>query len=186
MPYYDEFSDAPCGFFISPHEIFQPKASTFTPVEKELFKLLLIQHMGTEPEDDAWTISIDDYDWKVSWTCEYGIDGYNYCSEDEYSISLALSVGVFPPQESQYQRINDSSSLLYLHATAPYLARLYRLVEHLFSHASMVWVKDNGCYDDPRNQLRHVWVDLEILFEDLYQTGKNIHLHYIDAKLSPF
>lgn len=174
------------GGLLNLQELLQPKPKAFTPVEEALFQSLLTQYMGTEPADDGWTITIEADGGNISWVCEYSIDGYNYCSEDEYCISLELSVGSLPLPESQYQRISDADPLLCSRASEPYLSRLYVLVQNLFPHAVTVWVKDNGRYDDPRNQFRHVSADLEILFADLYRTGKTIRLHYVDACLSPF
>lgn len=186
MAHQSDIPNGSYGYFPSPYDLFPWKPKAFSPVEKELFKLLLAQYMGTEPADDSWTVSIDAYDAHICWLCEYSIDGYNYCSEDEYSISLDLSVGDIPPQESQYRKISDPEGLLYLHATEPYLDGLYLLVQYLFPHAGTVWVKDNGRYDDPRNPLRHVSADAELLFEDLFQTGKTVLLHFVDARLAPF
>ncbi len=186
MRHQDDTPNGSNGYFPFPQELFQPKPKTFTPLEEELFKTLLTLYMGTEPADDSWTITIDSDDQSISWVCEYSIGGYNYCAEDEYCISLDLSVGSLPTQEAQYQRISDAGLLLHLYASEPHLSRLYMLVEHLFHHSRAIWAMNNGHYDDPNDQLRHVWADLEILFEDLYQTGKTIHLHFMDTKLSPF
>lgn len=186
MMHQADISNGANGSFLNIQELLQPKPNVFTPVEEALFQSLLTQYMGTEPADDAWTITIDADERGISWVCEYSISGYNYCSEDEYSISLDLSAGSLSPEESQYQRIADADPLLNSFASEPYLSRLYTLVQSLFPHAAAVWAKDNGRYDDPRNQCRHVWADLEILFTDLYRTGKTIHLHYVDVTLSPF
>ena len=179
-------ADISNGGFLDLRELLQPKPKAFTPAEEALFRSLLTQYMGTEPADGGWTIAIEADGPSINWVCEYSIDGYNYCSEDEYCISLELSVGSIPPPDSRYERIADADPLLCSRGSEPYLSRLYVLVQNLFPYAGAVWVKDNGRYDDPRNRFRHVSADLEILFEDLYRTGKTIRLHYVDACLSPF
>ena len=160
--------------------------AVFTPAEKAALISHLEQYMGTEPMECGWGLSIKGFDSRVVWYSWYSVDGFNYCAEDEYNVSVTFSPERRSIPVPGFQRLEENAPLYRTRYLDQYTINLTRLVNSLRTKAKTVWVKDNGAHEEPDDPLTYYSDDLELVFEGVMPGGRNIHLYYCNSRTAPF
>ena len=83
-------------------------AKTFCAEEQKFLTNRLEGILGTEGRghDEECCVWIHADEEEVSWSCDYSVSGYNYCSETEYTKTLRLTVAEEEnPEASGYEKL---------------------------------------------------------------------------------
>lgn len=163
----------------------EPVKPDFDPEETVLLEGLLRQCMGMSPAEEGWSVSVNAYPFRIIWSSGWGVDGYDYCGEDDHTVYAEFTV---PRTESAagFEVLEDFTRVLRLRGHGHCLDGLCFMIRRLRAMCGRVLIKDTGSYDDPEDARCHVNAEAEFIFEGLRRDGRALHLLYRDMRTSQF